>query len=124
MKWLLEYIFIIFSFLCAFHILQIDSSEVDSDKDDMDNKSRHVMKKLKSGRISFCTRLGEIRCPFCKKGVNSRINILILHAVGIGKSPANKHKPATKANHVAYGKFLREYVKTGLVSPYLGISNS
>ena len=96
---------------------------MDSDKETRDNKSRHVMKKLKSGIIPFRTRLGELRCPFCKKGVNPRITSLIPHAVGIGKSPASKHKSATKAKHAAYGKFLREYVKTGLVSPYLGINN-
>ena len=96
---------------------------MDSDKETRDNKSRHVMKKIKSGIIPFRTRLGELRCPFCKKGVNPRIASLSPHAVGLGKSPASKHKSATKAKHAAYGKFLREYVKTGLVSPYLGINN-
>ncbi|KAK1669960.1 hypothetical protein QYE76_058119 [Lolium multiflorum] len=47
------------------------------------------------------------------------IDILIEHATGVGKGSQRKHKASSKAKHVAFGKFLRDYVKTGLI-PLVG----
>ncbi|KAK1627366.1 hypothetical protein QYE76_001681 [Lolium multiflorum] len=47
------------------------------------------------------------------------IESLIQHATGVGKGSDHKHKPASKAKHAAFGKFLRDYVKTGLI-PLVG----
>ncbi|KAK1695249.1 hypothetical protein QYE76_011946 [Lolium multiflorum] len=47
------------------------------------------------------------------------IESLIQHATGVGKGSAHKHKAASKAKHAAFGKFLRDYVKTGLI-PLVG----
>ncbi|KAK1645291.1 hypothetical protein QYE76_063096 [Lolium multiflorum] len=66
-----------------------DSEDIDNDKEDRDRKSRFDIESL------------------------------IQHATGVGKGSAHKHKAASKAKHAAFGKFLRDYVKTGLI-PLVG----
>ncbi|KAK1643203.1 hypothetical protein QYE76_061008 [Lolium multiflorum] len=89
-----------------------------SDKEDRDRKSRFVLKKLKTGQIPF-RRDGKPNCPFCGRVFPKDIESLIQHATGVGKGSAHKHKAASKAKHAAFGKFLRDYVKTGLI-PLVG----
>ncbi|KAK1617060.1 hypothetical protein QYE76_022577 [Lolium multiflorum] len=95
-----------------------DSEDIDSDKEDRDRKSRFVLKKLKTGQIPF-RRDGKPNCPFCGRVFPKDIESLIQHATGVGKGSAHKHKAASKAKHAAFGKFLRDYVKTGLI-PLVG----
>ncbi|KAK1648478.1 hypothetical protein QYE76_066283 [Lolium multiflorum] len=91
--------------------------DIGSDKEDRDRKSRFV-KKLKTGQIPF-RRDGKPNCPFCGRVFPKDIESLIQHATGVGKGSAHKHKAASKAKHAAFGKFLRDYVKTGLI-PLVG----
>ncbi|KAK1632102.1 hypothetical protein QYE76_006417 [Lolium multiflorum] len=95
-----------------------DSEDMDSDKEDRDRKSRFVLKKLKTGQIPF-RRNGQPNFPFCGKGFPKDIESLIHHATEVGKGSDHKHKPASKAKHAAFGKFLRDYIKTGLI-PLVG----
>ncbi|KAK1608360.1 hypothetical protein QYE76_032033 [Lolium multiflorum] len=95
-----------------------DSEDIGSDKEDRDRKSRFVLKKLKTGQIPF-RRDGKPNCPFCGRVFPKDIESLIQHATGVGKGSAHKHKAASKAKHAAFGKFLRDYVKTGLI-PLVG----
>ncbi|KAK1615770.1 hypothetical protein QYE76_021287 [Lolium multiflorum] len=95
-----------------------DSDDIGSDKEDRDRKSRFVLKKLKTGQIPF-RRDGKPNCPFCGRVFPKDIESLIQHATGVGKGSAHKHKAASKAKHAAFGKFLRDYVKTGLI-PLVG----
>ncbi|KAK1610895.1 hypothetical protein QYE76_034568 [Lolium multiflorum] len=95
-----------------------DSEDMDSDKEDRDRKSRFVLKKLKTGQIPF-RRNGKPNCPFCGRVFPKDIESLIQHATGVGKGSAHKHKAASKAKHAAFGKFLRDYVKTSLI-PLVG----
>ncbi|KAK1669958.1 hypothetical protein QYE76_058117 [Lolium multiflorum] len=95
-----------------------DSDDIGSDKEDRDRKSRFVLKKLKTGQIPF-RRDGKPNCPFCGRVFPKDIESLIQHATGVGKGSKQKHKPASKAKHAAFGKFLRDYVKTGLI-PLVG----
>ena len=88
-----------------------------SDKEYMDDKSRHVLKSIKSGNVPFRTLIRELSCPFCSKRVNPRMDSMIQHTVGIGESPNASLKPAITAKDAVYGKFLREYIRTSLVSP-------
>ncbi|KAK1601691.1 hypothetical protein QYE76_059177 [Lolium multiflorum] len=97
---------------------QEDSDDIGSDKEDRDRKSRFVLKKLKTGQIPF-RRDGKPNCPFCGRVFPKDIESLIQHATGVGKGSAHKHKAASKAKHAAFGKFLRDYVKTGLI-PLVG----
>ncbi|KAK1668655.1 hypothetical protein QYE76_056814 [Lolium multiflorum] len=94
-----------------------DSKDIGSDKEDRDRKSRFVLKKLKTGQIPF-RRDGKPNCPFCGRVFPKDIESLIQHATGVGKGSAHKHKAASK-KHAAFGKFLRDYVKTGLI-PLIG----
>ncbi|KAK1631543.1 hypothetical protein QYE76_005858 [Lolium multiflorum] len=95
-----------------------DSEDMGSNKEDRDRKSRFVLKRLKTGQIPF-RRNGQPNCPFCGRVFQKDIDTLIQHATGVGKGSERKHKPASKAKHAAFGKFLRDYVKTGLI-PLVG----
>ncbi|KAK1670416.1 hypothetical protein QYE76_058575 [Lolium multiflorum] len=90
------------------------SEDMDNDKENMDQKSRFVLKRLKSGHIPF-RRNGKLSCPFCGRVFQNNIDSMIQHATGVGKGSERKHKPDSKAKHAAFGKFLRDYIKTGLI---------
>jgi hypothetical protein len=84
------------------------------DKEDRDRKSRYVLKHLKSGQIPF-RRYGELTYPFYGKVVSKNLESLIQHANGIGVGSKQKHNCHTMAKHATYGRFLKKFVKTGLI---------
>ncbi|KAK1612762.1 hypothetical protein QYE76_036435 [Lolium multiflorum] len=86
------------------------------DKEDRDRKSRFVQEE--DWPDPFPPD-GKPNCPFCGRVFPKDIESLIQHATGVGKGSAHKHKAASKAKHAAFGKFLRDYVKTGLI-PLVG----
>ena len=86
---------------------------MDDDKERRDQKSRYVLKRLRSGEIRF-RRRGELFCPFCGRIIQKDIRSMIQHALGVGLSVSRKHRPATKAKHAAYGLFLQNYVFPGM----------
>ena len=78
-----------------------------------DNKSRYVLRRLRCGLIRFHRR-GRLFCPLCGRAINVDHNSMIQHAVGVGRGRGRSHRPITLVWHAAFGKFLREYVRTGL----------
>ena len=86
---------------------------MDDSKVSRDNKSRYVLRRLRCGLIRFHCR-GRLFCPFCGRAINVDLNSMIQHAEGVGRGRGRSHRPITLARHAAYGKFLREYVRTGL----------
>ena len=88
------------------------------DKDDMERKSRFVLKRLVSGQIPFRSR-GELSCPFCGRVITKNLESMIQHADGVGVGSRQKHKGHTMAKHAAFGRFLDKYVKGGLI-PVIG----
>ena len=92
---------------------QEDDDEVDDSKVSRDNKSRYVLRRLRCGLIHFHRR-GRLFCPFCGRAINMDLNSMIQHAEGVGRGRGRSHRPITLARHAAYGKFLQEYVRTGL----------
>jgi hypothetical protein len=82
---------------------------VGSDKEERDEKSRHVLRKLMAGDIHYLRGLGRYRCPFCDKQVPENYDAMLHHAVGVGDGSVNS-TAHTKAKHAAYGVFLQKLV--------------
>jgi hypothetical protein len=91
---------------------------VGHDKEDRDRKSRFVLNWLKSGKIPF-HRYGELTYPFCDKVITKNLESMIQHANGIGVGSKQKHKGHTMVKHAVYGRFLKKFVKGGLI-PVIG----
>jgi hypothetical protein len=87
---------------------------VSHSKEDRDRKSRFVLKRLKSGKIPFRGNR-ELSCPFCGKVVTKNLESMIQHANGVGVGSKRKHKGHTMVKHAAYGRFLKKFIKGGLI---------
>jgi hypothetical protein len=81
---------------------------VDDDVDNRDAKSRHVLKKLKNGNITY-HKNGKYFCPFCDRIIAKSYDSLLSHATGIGRG-GRKRSAVTKDKHAAFGLFLQKYV--------------
>ena len=55
-------------FLISFLIFSQDSDDVLDDDEDIDRKSRAVLKKLKDGSIAYLIEPGKYKCPWCFRG--------------------------------------------------------
>ncbi|XP_071684779.1 uncharacterized protein [Lolium perenne] len=85
------------------------SDEVCSDREDRDVKSRHVLRRLRSGEIRYLLGPGRFKCPWCsRKEMPTDFLGMYQHAtytgVGSGQTPAH-----IRAKHAAYGLFLKKY---------------
>ena len=78
------------------------------DKEDMDAKIRHVLRKQRNGLIPFHPN-GKLICPFCSRNIDNSFNSMLSHTIGVGRG-SRKRSGKCKAEHAAYGKFLRRYV--------------
>ncbi|KAK1645696.1 hypothetical protein QYE76_063501 [Lolium multiflorum] len=92
-----------------------DSDDMDGDKERMNQKSRYILKRPRSGEIRF-RRRGELFCPLCGRIIQKDIRSMIQHALDVGLSVWRKHRSATKAKHATYGLFLQNYVFPGMFS--------
>ncbi|KAM0928501.1 hypothetical protein ACQ4PT_002518 [Festuca glaucescens] len=86
------------------------SDDVRSDREDMDQKSRHVLRRLKAGDIPYLLGPVRFKCPWCsRKEMPTDFLGMFQHATYTGVGSA-KTAPHLRAKHAAYGLFLKKYI--------------
>ncbi|KAM0868511.1 hypothetical protein ACQ4PT_041274 [Festuca glaucescens] len=85
------------------------SDDVGSDQEDIDQKGRQVLRRLKARLISYRLGPGRYKCPWCaRKDMPSDYLGMYQHATytGVGSTKTAAH---IRAKHAAYGLFLKKY---------------
>jgi transcription elongation factor Elf1 len=83
--------------------------DVHSDRHDRDQKSRHILRKLRAGAIPYLLGPGRFKCPWCNhKELSSDFLSMYQHATytGVGSGQTAAH---IRAKHASYSLFLKKY---------------
>ena len=94
-------------FLISYLIFDQDSDDVADDDEDIDRKSRAVLKMLKDGSIPYLIEPGKYKCPWCFRG---KMPTDLLGMMQHASYYSSEKRPAhLRAKHAAYGVFLLKY---------------
>ena len=92
----------------------MDSSNVCSDDESMETKTRQVLRKLKSGQFNCFFASDVYRCPFCTRGLATDFYSLARHVEDMKTCELSKNVHAFRAKYQAIGFHLRNLQKVAI----------
>ena len=100
---------------------QVSGSDVGSDEEDEDVKTRQVLRRLQVGQYISYFAKGVYRCPFCTRRLGrTDFNCLLTHAEDIGRTfpkvGATVNVYSFRAKHKALGIHLRNFQRVEIAA--------